>query len=71
MTKEGATRHYEEHQYDFALSSDTGNAYVYCSTRVAKEFSDALAACGSTIDIEACHPEFLGWTVEEIMEHGK
>jgi len=63
-----AERHFREHRYDFELSTPDHDQveYVYLTTADAKAVADALANLGSVIDVIAVHPEFLGWTVEEI-----
>jgi hypothetical protein len=72
--REEAEKHYEEFKYPFYMSrSDDAELLgqdLFCSTRVTKELGDALNALGMTnIVIEAVHPEFLGWTVQEIMDN--
>lgn len=72
MTRtERATHHFETHQTDFELQNpDSGVAEsIYCTTKFAHELADKLANLGSTLEVVAVHPEFLGWTVAEIETH--
>lgn len=68
---ERARKHYETHRYDFSLVDEDSLKveHVYLTTKDASDLANALANLGTCIIVEAIHPEFLGWTIEEIANH--
>lgn len=66
--QERAQDHYDKQIYPFNLTTEDNNevATLDMTTRQAFELGEALAKLGTVVAIEACHPEFLGWTCEQI-----
>lgn len=66
MNREKAEKWFREHNYDFTVDAEIPmlEIRIYCTTEDAVALSGCLA---HQFHVTAVHPEFAGWTVEEIM----
>jgi hypothetical protein len=69
MTKDAAQQHYKTHRYDFEIQFNDGRIFeVYCTTETAKVIGDGFLESAAMVPV---HPEFLGWTPEEIAQNAE